>query len=518
MSTRQIAKPAAAAVPSGTPAVSMGRKVGRGALFGVFGALVNALFGLVLVLVASHGLGAAGSGVLFACVALYTVLINVLKLGADTGLTRFLSRTGAPVSSAARLRLIKQGLVPSVAISLVAAVVLVALAGPVGRLVLPGSSAGTQRGLMLLLAIFLPMGSATLVLLGAARGLGTVKPFVSVEQVGKPVGRVVLVGLLLLLWKSPTGSVIGWCVPTLGGLIAAGWVVRRAVKVGAGPVTATDNSEDFSARAFWSFAAPRAIASAFEISAIWIGVVFLSAMSTSADAGVYTAVSRFVALGGMVMLAVRLAVASELSQLLSAGRREQAERLHQLCTTWIVASSWPIFLFGAVFAPALLSVFGGGYSTGASAVVVLSLANLVNLGVGNAQTVLLMVGKSSYNMINTGIALVTQLVLDIVLIPHLGALGAAIGVGAATVIDNLLSSYQVSRYVGIRTLSRAYLIMVGSSTLCFLGLALVGRMLLGSGLIAAAGVGVVCSLAYLGCLIGFRRQVNLDGLLRSIKR
>jgi O-antigen/teichoic acid export membrane protein len=330
------------------------------------------------------------------------------------------------------------------------------------------------------------------VLLGSARGLGSVVPFVVEEQIAKPVSRLVLVGIALLVGAGGGALFALWTLPTIAGFIGVAItlrvMLRRAPTEAAGSV--------LSVRGFWSFAGPRAFASAFEISSVWIGVVFLSALATSADAGVYTAASRYVTVGTMVMLAVRLALGPELSRLLGRGATREAEIIHQRCTSAIIVLSWPIFLFGAVFAPAVLHVFGGGFSRGSNALLVLALCNLVNLGVGNAQSVLLMVGRSSLNMWNTGAALLAQVVLGIILIPHIGVMGAAIGAGAGAVVDNVLSAIQVRRVVGLRTVTRSYVMAVSVSVAVFGGVAGVGRLALGTSISAAVVVGVICVLIY----------------------
>jgi O-antigen/teichoic acid export membrane protein len=225
-----------------------------------------------------------------------------------------------------------------------------------------------------------------------------------------------------------------------------------------------------------------------------------------------------VAVGGMAMLAIRLAVAPELSRLLAAGRIGAAERIHRQCTVWIVLSSWPIFLFGAVFAPAVLTIFGGGFRRGATALMILALANLVNLAVGNAQTVLLMVGRSSLNMLNTGAALVCQVGLGVALIPHFGVTGAAIGAGAGTVVDNVLSAIQVRRTVGIRTIYPPYIWALFAATACFVGVALTGRALVGTSIVAAVCVGLVCCAAYAVVLGALRRPLTLGRAATIFRR
>ena len=97
-------------------------------------------------------------------------------------------------------------------------------------------------------------------------------------------------------------------------------------------------------------------------------------------------------------------------------------------------SSWPGYLTMAAFAPVLMGLFGAEFKSGATALTILSLALLVLMGTGNNKIVLLMGGKSKWNLAITSVTLTVNVVLDLILIPKIGINGAAIGWAAATVV------------------------------------------------------------------------------------
>jgi O-antigen/teichoic acid export membrane protein len=198
----------------------------------------------------------------------------------------------------------------------------------------------------------------------------------------------------------------------------------------------------------------------FDITSVWIGVVLLSLFSTARDAGIYTAVSRLITAGTLLQLAVRLAVAPQISGLLAGGRDSEAHGLHRLSTRWIALFSLPVFVLMAVFPRTVLTLFGGGFPSGAAALVVLCAANTVNVMVGNAQTVILMAGRSSWNLAVAGTACAVQVGLGVLLIPHIGVLGAGISWGMSVIVDNLLSAALVRYRLGFRTVDRGYLLAV----------------------------------------------------------
>ncbi|GAU69258.1 polysaccharide biosynthesis protein [Streptomyces sp. NBRC 110611] len=424
----------------------------RGSLFGLAGAAANAVFGFVLVAVVTHGLGAGGAGAVFTGVAAFTIVSNALKLGADTALVRFVSRDLELTGGAGVPGLLRTAVAPALLASTAGAAALWSAPGLAGRL-LPGLGPGEAVGVVRLFAVFLPVTTVALVLLGATRGYGSVVPFVAVEQIGKPVLRVLLAVPVVLWAPGVTGIGAAWLVPGVLGAAAAWVALRRARRARPGTGRAPT-----PVREFWCFAGPRAVSALFDIAAVWIGVILLSALGTSAGAGVHTAIGRLVTAGTMLQLAVRLAVSPQISRLLAGGDEAGAQHLHRLSTRWIALCSWPVFVLLAAYPRTVLSLFGPGFADGAPGLVVLAVAGLVNVGAGNAQTVILMAGRSVWNLAVAGTAFVIQLGGGIGLVPRYGVLGAAVAWGLASVVDNGVSALLARRCLGFRTVDRGYLL------------------------------------------------------------
>ncbi|WP_406198506.1 oligosaccharide flippase family protein [Streptomyces sp. NBC_01017] len=466
----------------------------RGGWWGFLGSTVNAVFGYVLVTLVTRGLGAYGAGAVFTGVAAFTILCNTCKLGADTGLVRFLPGDLAITGGRKVGALLRSAVVPGALASTTAAALLFLSPGTATAL-LPSLAPGDAVTLVRLFAVFLPLATVTLILLGATQGHGTVIPYVGVEQIGKPVLRVLIAVPVLLLAPGVLTLAAAWLVPSLAGFLFAWLALRRCRRSSPGHVCVPETAvqETATRRGFWAFAAPRAISSVFDISAVWLGVVLLSSLATSEEAGIYTAVGRVVIAATLLQLAIRLAVAPEISRLLALGDLPQASHLHRVSTRWIVLFSWPLLALLTSFPGTVLSLFGPEFDQGAGALVLLCIASAVNVGVGNAQTVLLMAGKSTWHLAVTGVAFAVQLTVGFLAIPRLGVLGAALSWGAATVVENVVAAVLVRRHPGFTFIDGGYLLATAVA-LC-LTVPLVGtvRLLAGDttvGLAAAITMGL----------------------------
>ncbi|MFI7411087.1 oligosaccharide flippase family protein [Streptomyces sp. NPDC049627] len=483
------------AVTTGGPPARCGvAATARGGWWGLLGATVNAVFGYALVALVTRALGAYGAGAVFTGVAGFTILCNTCKLGADTGLVRFVSGDLVTTGGRRVAALLRSAVVPGAAASTAAAVLLFSSPWTATSL-LPSLAPDDAVTLVRLFAVFLPLATVTLVLLGATQGYGTVIPYVGVEQIGKPVLRVLIAVPVVLLAPGVLSLAAAWLVPSLAGFLVAWLALRRYRRTSPGHPSGGEASA--ARRGFWAFAAPRAVSSVFDISAVWLGVVLLSCLATSEEAGIYTAVGRVVIAATLLQLAIRLAVAPEISRLLAAGDLPQAHHLYRISTRWIVLFSWPLLVLLASFPGTVLSLFGPEFEQGAPSLLMLCIASAVNVGVGNAQTVLLMAGKSSWHLAVTGVAFAVQLTVGLLAIPRLGVLGAALSWGAATIVENLVSAVLVRRHPGFTIVDNGYLLATVTGLCLTVPLVLPARLLAGD---TAVGLAVAITMGF--CVFG----------------
>ncbi|MGY1583590.1 oligosaccharide flippase family protein [Streptomyces sp. MN13] len=485
----------------------------RGGWWGFLGSLVSAVCAYVLVALVTRALGAHGSGVVYTGVAVLTILSHVCKLGADTGLVRFVSRDVATGGGRRVGALLRTALVPGAVVSTVVGTLLF-VTPSVATSLLPNVAPEDAVTLIRLVAVFLPAATVSLILLGASQGYGTVLPFIGVEQIGKPVLRVLIAVPVVLIAPGMLSLAAAWVIPSLAGTLAA-WAWLRRYRDGAKGAAGGETAVPW--RGFWTFSAPRAISSVFDISALWIGVILLSSLATSEEAGIYTAITRVIVAGMLVQQAIRRAVAPQISRLLALGEMRQAGQLHRISTRWTVLFSWPFFVLLASFPGTVLALFGPEFVQGAQALAVLCIASAINIGSGNAQTVLLMAGQSSRHLAATGAAFAVQLSVGLFAVPRLGVLGAALSWGAAIVVENLLAVALVRR-AGFTTIDRGYLAATAAGLCLTVALALPARLWAGDTPLGLT-VGMVLGMCVFGIsLWRFRTPLGvreLVGVLRE---
>ncbi len=495
------------------------RDVARGGLFSVVGAVVSALFGFLLVVVVTRGLHTLGSGVFFTSVALFTIVSNIGELGADTGLVRMVSHYRANGRIDDLRPVITAALVPVLAACVVLAALMFVFAPLLSHTFMRGAHGDAGVVYLRVMAPFVPLAAASTVALAGTRGFASVVPVVLINSIGRPVSRVLLAALVIGLGAGSLAVAVSWSLPfavafVLGVLILYRQL-RRAERT-LGRRARYPRPFPKVAGEFWRFAAPRGLAAVFEITILWLNVLMVGALASARDAGIYAAASKFVTTGTFVLEASRLVVAPRISALLARRRERHAEELMQTATGWVIAASWPIYLVLAAFAPVVLRIYGRDFVAGGVALTVMSLAVLVNLGTGNVQTVLLMAGRSSWNLWNMVAALAINFGLGLLLIPRHGVTGAAIAWSAGMIFDNAASVVEVRVLLGLRTVGARSLLVGLAAAACYGLLGLAGRVVLGASLPSLILFGVLGTACYGLLLWRLRDRLRLGVLRQSL--
>ncbi|MFJ2028790.1 lipopolysaccharide biosynthesis protein [Streptosporangium sp. NPDC087985] len=399
----------------------------RGGLAGLAGAGIGAAaqFGVVVLVTREAGQEAAGT--FFAATALCLMAGGILRMDAGNGLIYFIARS-RPSGYRRTRGYVRTALVPVVTLSL--------LTGVVAVLTAPDP---TVR----VLAAALPVMVCADVVVAATRGFGAMRPTVLLDGVLQPVAQLVLVGAVILAGaESAPLLAAAWGLPALPALVlAALWLHRRLPYMPYLPGTVHD---------FWRYTWPRSAAAAIQAVFQRLDIVVVAMLAGPVEAAVYTAATRFKVVGQLANQGLAQAVQPRLVRALAEGDLARARELYQSATIWLVLLTWPIWLGYASLAPWLLGLFGDGYAAGVPVALVLAATMMLATACGMVDVVLTAAGHTGSSLAALVAAIAVTVVLDVLLIPTCGALGAALGWAGGVLVKNLLPLWLIHRRYGLR--------------------------------------------------------------------
>ncbi|MGZ4446720.1 MAG: hypothetical protein ACXVEC_08560 [Nocardioides sp.] len=502
--------------PTTLPAPSHLERFARRGTASVVGAGFSSLFGVALVVVVTNGFSATVAGTLFAATSAFLIVESVALLGTDAGLVKWLPAQLATGRAREVPRTLAVATVPVLGLSLAAAVTLYVAAPALAPHLVGTTSAPTMVLMLRPLAVVLPLAAVHDLLVAATRGLGTMRPTVLVDNIGRLGLQALAVLVAYLGGGGPAVLALAWALPyAVGVVVTAVWVHRlvRERSGGAGvPARVLSLAHDF-----WAYTAPRALARVTQTALKRSDIVLVAALASPAEAALYTAATRFIVVGQLFVQSVQQALSPHLSSLFARHETAAAGSVFQAATRWSVIASWPFYLAMAGFSPLLMRVFGAGYGVASDVVLVLSLAMLLATACGPVDAVLLMAGRSWLSLRNSAVALAVNVGLNLVLIPLDGIRGAATSWSVAIVVRNLLPLLQVRRQLDLWPVTAATVRVSALALGCFGAvdvLVLGTRAPLAVGLLALG----VATPAYLAGVWWWRTSLDLPAFRTVLRR
>jgi O-antigen/teichoic acid export membrane protein len=443
-------------------------KLARRGTASVAGAACSAVFGTLLIIIVTNGFSPSVAGTLFAATSAFLILESVVLLGTDTGLVRWLPAHLASGRSSDVPRALLSAAVPVLALSVLGSVVLHVTAASLAPSMVGSDDAASATMVTILqaLALALPVAALHNLVLAATRGMGSMRPTVIVENIGRLGVQSLAVLAVFLAGGGALSLALAWSLPYALGLLWGGWWLRGQVAMAGRPQGLPAPWRDVAGE-FWSYTAPRALARITQTALKRSDIVLVAALASPADAALYTAATRFVVLGQLIVQSVQQALSPHLSTLFAKGETGAANSIFQAATAWSMLAAWPIYLVTAGFAVPLMIVFGDGYSVASDVLVILSLTMLLATVCGPVDSVLLMAGHSWLSLANSTIALTVNIGLNVVLIPLDGIRGAAIAWSVAIVVRNVLPLLQVRRHLDMWPITRPSMLAATTSIACF---------------------------------------------------
>ncbi len=409
----------------------------RGGLGNLVGAGFAGVAGLGVTWLVARGLGPAAAGSFFAATSAFVLFSSIARLGTSTALVYWPARLRAQGRPELIAHCLRISLFPVAVLATAMAAVL---------------WFGAPHWFPRTLTIFLPLAALAESLLAATRGYRMMRPTVVLDKIVKPSAQ--LAGIATLAATAVLAEVhlpasfwtTAWALPHVPVFVCAAILLWR--KVSQPPLSPPDaepraGGGESLGGAFWRFTAPRAVASGAQTALQRVDVLLVASLAGLVPAAAYAVAGRFIVVGQLANGAISQAVQPRLAEMLSVNDRAAANRLYQMATAWLVLISWPIHLLVLVYADLYLSVFGPAYVFAVPAVRVLAAAMLVATGCGMVDIVLSMAGRTTWNLMNVLLALTVMVAIDLYAIPRLGALGAAIGLAAAVLTNNLLPLAQL---------------------------------------------------------------------------
>ena len=302
--------------------------------------------------------------------------------------------------------------------------------------------------LLRLLAMSIPMLVAVRVGIGAIRGHENTRYRVYTQDLLYPLSRILFITIMFVGGIRIIAVGYGYLGALALALVATYGLLSRLEPL-VGEVR-------FRMRELVKFSLPLAVSTVLAQLLTRIDTVMLGYFRPSREVGLYGAAyplasAMVIVLGVFGYLYLPLA-----SRLESTGNSESVEPIYRITTRWVYVLTFPLLLTFLVFPADVINiVFGPAYTSGALALSILAVGFFTNAAFGRSRETLSAVGTTRFVLFSNIFGVVVNVVLNLLLIPTYGFIGAAIASATSYLTLNLAAYVFLRRHHGVTPFSES---------------------------------------------------------------
>lgn len=244
------------------------------------------------------------------------------------------------------------------------------------------------------------------------------------RKIIEPVSKLVLVLLFIFLGYKMAAGVLGYSIGFMIASIASFYFLEKKVF----PILKTKVKAVSLKRKLLNFSWPLMITGILWILVGQIDTIMIGSLIKEArPLGIYQAALPTSQLLFIIPMALTSLFLPVISNLLSKNKLDEVRDIYKITSKWIFYFNFPILLILLSFPKEVLNtLFGSEFLSGGIVLSVLSIGFFINSFGRLSRGMINLIEKTKIHLLNSSAAVLLVIVLNYVLIPRFGILGAAI--------------------------------------------------------------------------------------------
>jgi O-antigen/teichoic acid export membrane protein len=406
--------------------------------------IIGLLFGYTSILLITHNFGASAMGIFTLSITILSIFSIVGRLGLDTALLRFV----AEYSSQNKPHLIKEVYIKVIKIVIPASLVisfwLFFLSPYVARHIFH------KEYLIFYLRIvsfaILPM-ILTLINSQALRALKKIKEFSFFQNISNPFFTSIFLMVFLVFTREKALPVISYALA-----LAASAALSQISWQKNAKLSSVQYEKTIKFKNILDISIPMMLSSSMSFIMNWTAIIMLGMFKTDVEVGVFNVAERIATFTSITLVAINSIAAPKFAEFYGKNDVKGLEKIAKQSNKLIFWTALPIMAVIFLFPSFILGIFGEEFKTGFYALIILTVGQFINAISGSVVSILQMTGKEKVFQNIMVIATLLNVVLNAVLIPRYGIIGAALANMLSMSLWNLSSLIYIKLYLNIVTL------------------------------------------------------------------
>jgi O-antigen/teichoic acid export membrane protein len=425
----------------------------KGTGLGVLGLLLRTILTFVYTMIATRLIGPEQYGIYAVSLSIILIGSLIAEFGMNMTTVNFVVIAQNTHGAGGARRVLFYNLKLSLILSLLVTAALLVLAVPLSNSIY---GIPNLKQVLWLHAASIPFVAAGGIFVAFTVAQKTMLYKFMIRDLLQPLVELIFSTILIILGLKAGGLALGY---TLSGLVfsLAGLLIVNRLAPADQEVGSHRDITRPDLRPILGFSLPLFFSQLLGLLNLRLSILLVGALASIEYAGVLNVASDIARFGAFFLLALGNIYNPFISDLIQRGEKSELGYLYNLTTRWLVSFSFPLFIWIILNARDVISLFGPSYAIGATALILLMLAQFVNVGVGGTDSLIVMSGRTKLDMLNNVLGLLIVLLASIWFIPRYGLIGAALAQSCFVVSVNVIKLLEVRLLVGIQPYTKALL-------------------------------------------------------------
>ncbi len=299
-------------------------------------------------------------------------------------------------------------------------------------------------------AVILPFFTLTTILLLAAQGLKVIKAKAVIRDMAEPLLRIGLTVLFFWMGWQMEGVLTAFLLASLSALVLSFAYLKRLFP----ELTQTGIRALEETKAFFHYSWPLVFVQFMAVLLMWTDTIMLGIFRLSAEVGIFGAAQRTALLCSLVVTAFHSIFTPVIADLFQKKDTSAVHHLLKSVSRWSFSITLPFGIILLVFPEFFLRLFGAEFSQGKYALIILTAGWIVHSLLGLSSSILTMSGRSRLHLLNTSLFFMTNIGLNLWLIPLFGMTGAAGATSASIVLMDIAVAGEIQLLLKLNPLQK----------------------------------------------------------------
>ncbi len=292
--------------------------------------------------------------------------------------------------------------------------------------------------LLRLSSLIVPFSALSAVLASATRGYNKMQYNVGARQIVQPLSRLLILVLLALLGLTAARAVSAYVASLVASFLLLLYFLNHLF-----PLKRPVRTARRETREIMLFSLPAYLSTLIGTFGPSLQTVLLGSLNTMSMVGIFAVANQVSTASTLFNQSIGTAADPIVSALHGQGDREQMTHFYKTTAKWMFTVNLPMFVIVLLLSTPILAIFGQEFLAGSTALIILSLSNLLIAAAGVSDGVLAMTGNTSVKLANSAVQALLSIGLCFLFIPRWGAFGAAIAVLVSSAVIHLLLVLEV---------------------------------------------------------------------------